>query len=423
MEPMDKEYETPEKTVDEGRESASMTFTKLLDDLSEEFGKDSDGTKSYTKRMKIKAQLEKRLKLLFPEFERFMIGKRWKKEYHVFKEQDIFEDWQKNGYPDYVDPILDKFRLNLRSLWKKYHKETAVVIVLFSYCLYMCRNECNLSQEEKVSRIQNIVQMFEEVDSKTVKQRTGLCDKIQKKCYHDSLVRTMAKKLKHYKRQQGGDEYRDLIKMVLYITEIPDDKDILNLMKQYSELISIKDHVQSFIEIWQMYLLEESEKIYKRFRDECLFEDDPRGEFLSDTEEQFIRLLFEIVPPGNRSRIDALEKGKWHMVPADLRYQLSNYLDIMKEDMTIINRYIGAFNPLCCEMQILGLATNLCMTQPSYVQANLQHIMDIVKGGILSETYLTLIEKSADKMIRDIDVFDPQKYEGIDYDKYWYLDL
>ena len=51
MEPMDKEYETPEKTVDESRESASMTFTKLLDDLSEEFGKDSDGTKSYTKRM------------------------------------------------------------------------------------------------------------------------------------------------------------------------------------------------------------------------------------------------------------------------------------------------------------------------------------------------------------------------------------
>ena len=49
--------------------------------------------------------------------------------------------------------------------------------------------------------------------------------------------------------------------------------------------------------------------------------------------------------------------------------------------------------------------------------------MDIVKGEILSETYLTLIEKSADKMIRDIDVFDPQKYEGIDYDKYWYLDL
>ena len=33
MEPMDKGYETPEKTVDEGRESASMTFTKLLDDL------------------------------------------------------------------------------------------------------------------------------------------------------------------------------------------------------------------------------------------------------------------------------------------------------------------------------------------------------------------------------------------------------
>lgn len=411
-ETMDTNFEEPEKS--------SIPFVDFLDMLIKEHGvwqNDWDSSQHAEERRKIKKQIERRLALIFPDFNGLDIGRKWNHSVFHLDERDLLYERDGTIYPKEKIGMRREFEHQIRALREQFKTEVLRVIILFCYTVYLYGDNCPFLPEKKECIIQNTIIFFSKINQQKPgdRARSIYIESEWKYYWKSPVIQKMSRKI-----QENCDIY-DLFQTVCTATGISPE-DIMRIMRTHHELLALKDSAQLFIVEWKKYYIIQGDISYKEFRDAWVFESDPSVTSISSYEAEFLRLLFTIIPYNNQSVMKALQRGKWYVIPAELRKNFCECLAILSLNENLVNRYIGAIDRFSCENQVECVMAIEEITKNSYVENKLTILENILRQNKMPDKYLDLIEKTIDKILDGTSVFCSQMGNNKGNKKYWYLE-
>jgi hypothetical protein len=391
-----------------------ILFEDLQDTLLKEMGKwedDWEATVHFDKRRQIKDLIEKRLAVIFPDFKGLDFERIWRhSEYRIDKRgliAGVYEASDQN--------IFSEFNSQIQKMKDQCRADISKILLLFCYVVHLYTDSCSIPQEKKDEQIRDITKFLEDANPMDWNSKTLELSKIWTRYSQDPMIKNMKQRL-----FASGDIF-NLDETAIYVLN-ESSRGVIELILCNTELSTFRQNVKKFMDDCIYGLKKMSENFYNERINELIFTKDTVNCRLSDSEEEFIRLLLEIIPANDRTILNALKKDQWDRIPAEDRKRFIACLTTLSRNLVAMNRYIGVIDRYSCHAQVENVIEKMRTPQLARMRTKLQQVNVLLERDSISTEDIESIEKHLDKILGIAPMGDPLRPSEKDYERLWYLE-